>query len=83
MGVASHDAADNAKVRIQLAGIAVVKAGGTIAKGALVTSDAAGKAVAAAPGAGVNNRILGIAQESAVNGDLFSVLITLGSLQGA
>ena len=82
LGVASHDAADNATVRIMVSGIAKVKAGGTIAAGDLITAGAAGVAVTAAPGAGVNNRILGQAIEAAVSGDLFSVLLGQGSVQG-
>ncbi len=83
IGVAEHDAADNATVRVQHMGRARVKAGGTIADGDPITSNASGQAVVAAPAAGVNNRILGFALQSAVSGDLFSVLIAQGSMQGA
>ncbi len=63
-------------------GIAMVEAGGTVAFGDLVTSDASGKAVAAAPATGVNNRTVGVAQQAAVSGDIFPVLVQLGSVQG-
>lgn len=65
-----------------VAGIALVQAGGAVTRGNEVTSDANGKAVAAAPAAGVNNRILGIALASAVLDDWFPVLISLGVKQG-
>lgn len=64
-------------------GIADVKAGGAIARGDLVTADAAGKAVTAAPGAGVNNRIIGVALASAVANDIIPVLVFPSSIQGA
>jgi hypothetical protein len=63
-------------------GIALVKAGGTVTRGGLVTTDASGQGVAAAPAAGTNNRIIGVAMEDAVIGDLFNVLIDLGTTQG-
>lgn len=64
------------------AGIARVEFGGTVARGAAVTSDANGKAVAAAPAAGVNARIIGFAEASAVSGDIADVLIAPGVMQG-
>ncbi len=63
-------------------GIALVQAGGAITRGQEVTSDANGKAVAATPAAGVNNRIAGIALQSAVLDDLFTVLLAPGVKQG-
>lgn len=63
-------------------GIALVQAGGAVTRGNEVTSDANGKGVAAAPGAGTNNRIIGIALASAVLDDWFPVQISLGIKQG-
>ena len=63
-------------------GIALVQAGGAITRGQEVTSDANGKAVAASPAVGVNNRIAGIALQSAVLDDLFDVLLAPGVKQG-
>lgn len=63
-------------------GIADVEFGGTVARGAAVTSDANGKAVAAAPAAGSNVRIIGFAEVSAVSGDIAPVLIAPGVMQG-
>lgn len=82
LGVSEHTAASGARVRANLIGIAEIEAGGTIARGDLLTSDADGKAVAAAPGAGLNNRIGGIALVSAVSGDIFPMLQSLASVQG-
>lgn len=63
-------------------GIAEVKLGGTVARGAPVTSNASGLGVAAAPAAGTNNRIVGYAQVSGVSGDVIPVLLSLGTFQG-
>jgi hypothetical protein len=63
-------------------GIALVEFGGTVAAGAAVTSDASGKAVAAAPAAGSNVRIIGFAEVAAVAGDIADVLIAPGVMQG-
>ncbi|MBW4484894.1 MAG: DUF2190 family protein [Tildeniella torsiva UHER 1998/13D] len=71
------------RVDVALTGIAEIIYGGTVAAGDLVTSDSAGKAVVAAPSAGVNNRIGGVALTAGVSGDYGSVLLQPGSLQGA
>lgn len=63
-------------------GLVLVEFGGTVARGAVVTSDANGKAVAAAPATGVNNRIIGYAEVSAVAGDIADILLEIGTLQG-
>lgn len=76
-------AALNERVDVAHEGIADVEYGGTVTRGGLLTSDATGRAVAAAPGAGVNNRIIGVAVVSGAISDIGQVLIALGSLQGA
>jgi hypothetical protein len=76
------DAVSGDPCDVQFQGIAICKAGGTITRGGLVTSDASGNAVAAAPSAGSNNRILGIAMQDAVVNDLFDVFLEQGSVQG-
>src|SRR5882724_3021289 len=63
-------------------GITYVKLGGTVARGDLLTSDASGQAVVAAPGVGVNNRIIGYARQSGVVGDVIDIVIEPGSVQG-
>lgn len=70
------------RVDVVHAGIAEVKAGGSITRGDLLTSDATGQAVTAAPAAGTNNRVIGIALRSAASGDVFPVLVQPGSHQG-
>lgn len=54
-------------------GLADTEFGGTVARGAMVTADAAGKAVAASAG----NRVIGIAEVSAVAGDIGPVHIMI------
>lgn len=75
-------AAINERCDVIMDGQADVEYGGTITRGALLTSDASGRAVAAAPAAGVNNRIIGVAMVSGVLGDIGSVSLSPGSVQG-
>jgi hypothetical protein len=83
LGVSTDvDSPLNSTADVQFDGIVFVKAGGTVAQGDLLTSDASGHAVTAAPSAGTNNRLAGIALEAAVSGDVFRMLIQPGSLQG-
>ena len=64
-------------------GIAWVEAGAAIARGAPITSDATGRGVTAAPAAGVNNRIIGFADEAAsAAGDVIRFMIEPGFMQG-
>lgn len=70
------------RVDVIMSGIAQIKYGGTIARGDLLTVNASGQAVTAAPAAGTNNRIIGVAMESGVSGDLGSVMVQLGTTQG-
>lgn len=62
-------AGDDAKVAIS--GIAKVEAGGTITAGGPVAVDASGNAVAASSG----DIVVGVAMDSAVDGDLVGVLL--------
>jgi len=66
-------AADGERVDVILDGIAYVTAGGTIAYGAQVTANSAGKAVTASTG-----HSAGIALEAATADDVIPVLITRG-----
>jgi len=64
-------------------GIAWVEAGAAITRGAPLTSDGVGRAIAAAPAAGVNARIVGFADESAsAAGDVIRFAIEPGVMQG-
>ena len=69
-------------VRVMLSGITRVKLGGTVARGDWITTDAAAKGVKAAPGAGVNAAVIGKAMASGVDGDIISVLLAPGRIQG-
>ncbi len=74
--------ASGERLDVVKSGIADVEFGGTVTRGGPVTSDASGKAVAAAPGAGSNVRIIGFAEVSAVSGDIAPVLVAPGVMQG-
>ena len=67
-------AASGERIDIVRAGIADVEYGDAVARGALLTSDADGKAVTAAAG----NRVIGVAEISGVAGDIGEVLISPG-----
>jgi len=75
-------ASSGERVDVVLLGVVDLKLGGTVTRGALVTSDASGNGVAAAPSAGTNNRIVGVAMISGVSGDIIPVWVGLGSMQG-
>ena len=76
-------AASGERCDVTLAGIANVLAGAAITRGALLTTDASGRAVTAAPAAGTNNRIIGVALESAgAANEVIRVALSQGSFQG-
>jgi len=71
------------RVDVQMFGECLVECGGAITRGAFITSDASGKAVAAAPAAGTNNRVIGIALGATLaSGDIMPVLLMPGQIQG-
>jgi hypothetical protein len=83
MGISGElAAADGERLDVVRAGIADVEYGGTVTRGAPITADASGRAVAAAPAAGANVRIIGFAEVSAVLGDIAPALIAPGVMQG-
>lgn len=83
IGVTSEiAAASGERVDVILSGIADLKIGGTVTRGDPITSDASGQGVSAAPAAGTNWRIIGIALISGVSGDIIPVIISQGMLQG-
>ncbi len=83
MGVCGELApASGERVDIHKIGIARIEFGGTVTRGNPVTADASGRAVAAAPAAGSNVRIIGFAEVSAVSGDIADVLLAPGLMQG-
>lgn len=71
LGVTGADVNSSEPVDVIVEGTAVVEAGGSISKGALVTGDANGKAITATSG----TYVYGIALEDASAGDLFEVLL--------
>lgn len=66
---------DNGRCDVVIAGITTVKAGGTYARGDVLTSNATGQAIKSTTG---TDRIIGIAMASAVVGDLAPVLLAQG-----
>lgn len=67
---------------VVMSGLTDVEFGGTVTRGQYLTSDATGRAIAAAPAAGVNASIIGQAMVSAVVGDVGPALITQSRIQG-
>ncbi|MBI5885304.1 MAG: DUF2190 family protein [Deltaproteobacteria bacterium] len=83
VGVFQHTTtAVGEEVRVMLDGISRVVLGGTVARGNYLTSDANGKAVTAAPAAGVNACVIGQALASGVAGDIIPVHIEKTRIQG-
>ena len=83
VGVLQHTtSAAGDEVRVMLDGISRVVLGGTVTRGNYLTSDANGKAVAAAPGAGVNAYMIGVAMASGVAGDIIPAHLSPGRIQG-
>ncbi|PHY20809.1 capsid cement protein [Caulobacter sp. BP25] len=78
----SADCVAGDRVDVRLTGVAEIDVGGAITRGAPVTSDANGKAVAAAPAAGSNVRIIGFANATYANGDIGDFLLSQGLMQG-
>lgn len=76
------DALINQRADVVVEGITDVEYGGTVTRGDPLTTDASGRAVTAAPAAGVNNRIIGIAMVSGVISDVGSVKIAQSLMQG-
>jgi hypothetical protein len=82
IGVSLYDTPAGQPATIQVDGVARVKLGGTVNADDPITSNASGQGVAAAPAAGVNAWIVGIALESGVAGDLIDVQIAPSRIQG-
>ena len=75
-------AAAEERVDVIHVGIADIEYGGNITRGALITSDATGRAVAASPGAGVNHAVIGRAVQSGVLGDIGRAFLFPSRIQG-
>ena len=64
-------------------GLYFIEAGAAYAQGARLTTDSVGRGVAAAPAAGTNNSVIGIAVDAAVAaGDIVRVAIFPSQIQG-
>ncbi|MBB4266898.1 capsid cement protein [Roseospira visakhapatnamensis] len=70
-------------VDVMLSSVQPVTAGGAFAFGDPLTSASDGKAVLAAPAAGANARIVGIALEAGATDALTRILVVPGLMQGA
>jgi hypothetical protein len=70
------------RVDVILTDTCEVEFGGTVTRGDWLTSDANGKAVTSAPAAGTNNNVIGRAMVSGVLGDIGSVFLAPGRIQG-
>lgn len=79
---AELDVASGERVDVIRAGLPLVEYGGAVTRGQPLTSDAQGRAVAAAPAAGSNVRIAGFAEVNAVAGDVDRMLFAPGVMQG-
>ncbi|WP_320202462.1 hypothetical protein [Agrobacterium rosae] len=75
-------ATDGKRIDVVLFGPAEIECGGTMTPGATFTTDATGRAVAAAPAAGVNNYIGGRVHENTVIGDYATAFINPSRIQG-
>jgi Uncharacterized conserved protein (DUF2190) len=83
VGVFQHTTiAGGEEVRVMLSGVSRVKLGGTVTRGALLTSDANGKAVAIGAVAGTNYATIGRAMASGVADDIIPVLLAPSRAQG-
>lgn len=83
VGVSTElDAAIAERVDVVHAGSAEVEFGGAVTRGDFLTSDATGKAISAAPAAGVNNRVVGFALVSGVAGDIGRIFVAPSQVQG-
>lgn len=83
IGVSSEiDAAINEPCDVFFSGMPEVEYGGNVTRGDLLTSDALGRAVSAAPAVGVNARTAGLAMVSGVLGDVGVICLSPGRIQG-
>ena len=84
IGVSHEISADKGeRLDVWHVGIVLVEAGAAIARGAPVASDSTGRGITAAPGTGVNARVVGFALEAAgAAGDLVRVLLAPCVMRG-
>ncbi len=80
LGIVQETVVAGIRCRVMKYGISEVEFGGTVTEGQRLTSDSTGRAVAAAPGAGVNASIIGVAEVSGVVGDIGECTLNLGGI---
>ncbi len=76
------DKADGEMVDMDVRPVAEVKLGAAVTRGQRLTANAAGKAIAAAPAAGANVQLIGIALKSGAADDVIPYLRNLSVMQG-
>lgn len=79
IGVSDLGGASGERTDVFVSGLVPVEYGGNVTQGVLLTADADGKAIVAAPAATVSNRIIGVAMVGGVSGDIGSVMIDRSS----
>lgn len=79
---AELDVVSGERVDVVRSGLPLVEYGGAVTRGQPLTSDASGRAVAAAPAAGSNVRIVGFAEVNAVLGDIDRMQLAPSVMQG-
>jgi len=72
VGVLQEKPKTGQPAQVAMLGTSKVVAGGTIAKGDCITSNASGQAIATTT---AGNTVIGIALETAVTGDIFEILL--------
>lgn len=85
LGVADNlgQATAGARVDVQHEGVGEVEAGAAITRGALLMSDASGRAITGTAAAGTNYGVIGRALASAgAAGEIIPVALSIGSAQG-
>ena len=82
IGVARVAVASGVRLDMDMDGIVEVEFGGVVSAGDPVTADANGKAVVAAPAAGVNTYVFGLAVSDGVDLDIGTVDVSKGRIQG-
>ena len=75
VGVIQGKAKAKARANVMLTGISLVKAGGAVTRGDLITSDANGKGIVTVT---AKNYVVGMALASGVDGDLIPLLLSQG-----
>ena len=76
------DVTNGSTVDVVIDGIGEVVLGAAVTRGQKITCDANSKAIPAAPAAGANNHIIGVALKSGAAGDIIPVLVEQSVMQG-